>query len=159
MQSRYRLQKDHFTCGPVAIHNAQVWQQGKADRWTSLMHGCKPDPEYGTAVKRMHFGKIVPCTTKRERMRQWVQKDGHGILLLCGVPVDKKHAFAHYIFVHPHATNKVMIRNGIGFDSGPDYRHFVMSWDQFAKIYLQPCHTMLNGDSHNVPIAWRFCHS
>jgi hypothetical protein len=169
-QRRFILQSDNYSCGPVAIHNALVWQTGCAPNWREILANCQPCSEFGTDRFCILPGSIHVQTSKVVRMRQWLEQ-GHGFILLyccdsvkCGDPeCDKEWCGKepHYIFVHPASTNfqvddKMMLRNAICYQSAPDYQHTVERWINFEDLFLkQDRWHDSRGELQTYPLAWR----
>ena len=152
---RFILQSDSYSCGPVAVHNAMVWQRGQAPDWSELVAECKPCPETGTSVCRMLAWCVSVRTSKLSRMRSWLIQ-GHGFILLYGKEQDKTTPEMHYVFIHPstddfETNSKVIVRNAICPQTAPDYRHAVVHWDRWADLFGRRMSCM----GTEVPVAWR----
>lgn len=162
-RSRFKLQKSgEFVCGPIAVHNAKVWQTGSAPNWQTILDACRATDIDGTPQYRILLGEFALRTSKVLRIQRWLN-DGHGCILLYATQVSRTKFEAHYVFVHPHTAHSnispnIMVRNAVCYQKNqPDYAHIILkSWHQFQHLFMTQLDVVLSTGFHeHFPVAWR----
>jgi len=151
-QHRFLLQRDSYSCGAVAIHNAHVWRKGTASPWDQITRDCQATEANGTYSEYISIGISTVKSTNVSRIKQWLDH-GHGIILLY---CDSHHkSDAHYVFAHKDKHN-IKVYNMMSYGKNPDYMHRLVNWAQFESRCLQPHSNVLeNGFDQIYPLAWR----
>ena len=168
MPEKYLLQKNHYSCGPVSVFNARIWQrehcntknQPSYPSFRQIIQDCDPSHEWGTEPHRILFNQISIQTSKPSRMAQWLDQ-GHGfILLYCNTRSE-----LHYVFVYPCSTHSskyplFRVLNNINhLKREPDYIHETWtSWIKFKQCFLTGYNFPMFDHitpSTSFPIAWR----
>jgi hypothetical protein len=137
----YILQLDDYTCGPVAIINANVWKNGSCYLGIeNLSQKCKTNKIRGT--ERWDLDVTILGISQKPAYNISLIKEelakGNSAIILISFRNSDNSVGAHYIFVEKADNNKLLAHNSSYRDDISKYKdEYFEDWDMFYDSQLK----------------------